>query len=122
MAGSFYLRQPAALWTALRGDEGAVLPEHPAIAVLPFADFSATGDQQYLADGIAEELITGLAKFPDLIVVARNSTGPDAPKTHWPMLLYRTPARLYREGEIFSMQVEAPELSEHLGWSWHINA
>jgi len=35
---------------------------------------SATHDQQYLADGITEELITGLAKFPDLIVMARNST------------------------------------------------
>ena len=35
---------------------------------------SATGDQQYLADGIAEELITGLAKFPELVVMARNST------------------------------------------------
>ena len=35
---------------------------------------SATSDQQYLADGIAEELITGLAKFPDLVVMARNST------------------------------------------------
>ena len=35
---------------------------------------SATHDQQYLADGITEELITGLAKFPELIVMARNST------------------------------------------------
>ena len=35
---------------------------------------SPTHDQQYLADGIVEELITGLAKFPDLVVMARNST------------------------------------------------
>ena len=35
---------------------------------------SPTHDQQYLADGITEELITGLAKFPELIVMARNST------------------------------------------------
>jgi protein arginine N-methyltransferase 1 len=47
-------------------------------------------------------------------------TGPDAVKTHWPMLLYRTPARLYGVGEIFQMQVELPELSEHLCWSWTI--
>ena len=74
-AGSFYLRQPAALWDTLLGDEGGLsLPEHASIAVLPFKDMSATHDQQYLADGIAEELITGLAKFPDLIVMARNST------------------------------------------------
>jgi adenylate cyclase len=70
-AGSFYLRQPTVLWDTLFGQP---LPEHPAVAVLPFDDMSASGDQQYLADGIAEELITGLAKFPDLVVMARNST------------------------------------------------
>ena len=73
-AGAFYLRQPAALWTTLLGDAGGLsLPENPAIAVLPFDDMSATHDQQYLADGITEELITGLAKFPEFLVMARNS-------------------------------------------------
>ena len=72
-AGSFYLRQPAVLWDALLGG-GVSLPEHAAIAVLPFNDMSATHDQQYLADGITEELITGLAKFPELIVMSRNAT------------------------------------------------
>ena len=72
-ARAFHLRQPAALWDVVLGDGGA-LPEHPAIAVLPFDDMSATHDQQYLADGITEELITGLAKFPELIVMSRNST------------------------------------------------
>src|SRR5262245_24265357 len=74
-AGSFYLRQPATLWdTVLDNKGGLSLPEHASIAVLPFHDMSPTHDQQYLADGIVEELITGLAKFPDLIVIARNST------------------------------------------------
>ena len=72
-AGAFYLRQPAALWDAVLGDGGS-LSEHPTIAVLPFDDMSATHDQQYLADGITEELTTGLAKFPELLVMARNST------------------------------------------------
>ena len=72
-AGAFYLRQPTALWDTLLGGGGA-LPEQAAIAVLPFADMSATHDQQYLADGITEELTTGLAKFPELIVMSRNST------------------------------------------------
>ncbi len=71
--GAFYLRQPAALWDAFLGNGGA-LPEHPTIAVLPFDDMSATHDQQYLADGITEELITGLAKSPEFLVMARNST------------------------------------------------
>ena len=73
LGASFYLRQPTALWETLLGGGGA-LPEHAAIAVLPFDDISPTHDQQYLADGITEELITGLAKFPELIVMARNST------------------------------------------------
>ena len=74
-AGAFYPDKPAALWATLLGDKGGLsLPEHASIAVLPFNDLSAIHDQQYLADGIAEELITGLAKFPDLIVMARNST------------------------------------------------
>src|SRR5262245_6264118 len=73
--GAFYLRQPAALWTTLLGDAGGLsLPQHPTIAVLPFDDMSSTRDQQYLADGITEELITGLAKFPEFLVTARDST------------------------------------------------
>jgi adenylate cyclase len=73
LGASLYLRQPTALWDTLLGGGGA-LPEQAAIAVLPFADMSATHDQQYLADGITEELTTGLAKFPELIVMSRNST------------------------------------------------
>ena len=62
-------RQPTGLWDTLLGDKGALsLPEHASIAVLPFNDLSAIHDQQYLADGIAEELITGLAKFPDMLM------------------------------------------------------
>jgi TolB-like protein/class 3 adenylate cyclase/Tfp pilus assembly protein PilF len=72
-AGSFYLRQPAALWDAVLRDS-AKLPEHPAIAVLPFDDMSPTRDQQYLADGITEDLITGLAKIPELLVMARTAS------------------------------------------------
>ena len=74
-AGAFYLRQPSAFWASLLGDAGGLLlPESPAIAVLPFDDMSATGDQQYLADGITEELITGFAKFPEFLVMSRNAT------------------------------------------------
>ena len=72
-AGSFYLRQPAALWEAVLRDP-AELSEHPAIIVLPFDDMSSTHDQQYLADGITEELITGLAKIPELLVMARTAS------------------------------------------------
>ncbi len=46
----------------------------PSIAVLPFADMSAEHDQQYLGDGIAEELLNALASIEGLNVAARTSS------------------------------------------------
>jgi len=46
----------------------------PSIAVLPFADMSPAKDQEYFADGLAEELLNKLAKIPELKVVARTSS------------------------------------------------
>jgi TolB-like protein len=46
----------------------------PAIAVLPFDDLSADHDQEYFADGIAEDLITRLSAWRDFPVIARNSS------------------------------------------------
>ena len=45
-----------------------------ALAVLPFADMSADADQEYFADGIAEELLNTLAHFEGLRVVGRTSS------------------------------------------------
>ena len=45
----------------------------PSIAVLPFEDMSAEHDQQYLGDGIAEELLSALASIAELKVAARTS-------------------------------------------------
>ncbi|MBI3470185.1 MAG: tetratricopeptide repeat protein [Candidatus Solibacter usitatus] len=45
-----------------------------SIAVLPFVDMSAGRDQEYLCDGITEEIITALSKLEGLHVVARTST------------------------------------------------
>ena len=50
------------------------LPDKPSIAVLPFTNMSGTADQEYFADGISEDLITGLARIRWLFVIARNST------------------------------------------------
>ncbi len=46
----------------------------PSIAVLPFNNFSADPEQEFFADGIVEDLITALSRFPWLFVVARNSS------------------------------------------------
>ena len=50
------------------------LPDKPSIAVLPFDNLSADTEQAYLADGIAENIITTLSQVPDLFVIARKSS------------------------------------------------
>jgi TolB-like protein/Flp pilus assembly protein TadD len=50
------------------------LPAQPSIAVLPFDNLSDDPEQEYLADGLTEEIITTLSKTPELFVIARNST------------------------------------------------
>ena len=50
------------------------LPDRPSIAVLPFANMSEDPDQEHFADGISEDLITGLSRIHWLFVIARNST------------------------------------------------
>ncbi len=54
-------------------DATAALDEK-SIAVLPFADMSPKKDQEYMSDGIAEELLNVLAKVPELKVIARTSS------------------------------------------------
>jgi TolB-like protein/cytochrome c-type biogenesis protein CcmH/NrfG len=51
-----------------------LLPDRPSIAVLPFTNLSGDPDQDYFADGLTEDLITGLAHIRWLFVIARNST------------------------------------------------
>lgn len=46
----------------------------PAIAVLPFENLSSDPEQAFFADGIVEDIITGLSRFRTFAVVARNST------------------------------------------------
>jgi TolB-like protein len=50
------------------------LSQKPSIAVLPFTNMSNDPNQEYLADGTCENIITALSKIPDLFVIARNST------------------------------------------------
>src|SRR6516164_6263777 len=50
------------------------LPDKPSIAVLPFDNMGEAAEDVYFADGIAEDIITELSRYPDLFVVARNSS------------------------------------------------
>lgn len=52
---------------------GPAIPDK-SIAVLPFADMSAEKNQEYMSDGIAEEILNLLAQVPDLKVIARTSS------------------------------------------------
>ena len=56
------------------GETGLSLPDKPSIAVLPFTNMSGDPDQEYLTDGITEDIITELARFGSLFVIARNSS------------------------------------------------
>lgn len=49
------------------------LPDKPSIAVLPFKNVSGDSEQDFLADGFTENIISSLARLPDLFVIARNS-------------------------------------------------
>jgi len=50
------------------------LPDKPSIAVLPFVNMSEDKSQEYFSDGLTEEIITALSKFPRLFVIARTSS------------------------------------------------
>jgi adenylate cyclase len=50
------------------------LPDKPSIAVLPFQNMGSDPEQEYFADGMVEEIITGLSRIKWLFVIARNSS------------------------------------------------
>jgi TolB-like protein/Tfp pilus assembly protein PilF len=50
------------------------LPAKPSIAVLPFMNLSGDREQDYLADGVVEDIIAALSQYRWLFVVARNSS------------------------------------------------
>ena len=49
-------------------------PHKPSIAVLPFQNMSGDPEQEYFADGMVEDIITGLSRINWLFVIARNSS------------------------------------------------
>jgi TolB-like protein len=61
---------------ATYGDVSAVasLPDKPSIAVLPFNNLSGDPDQDFIGDGLTEDIITGLSRIRQFFVIARNST------------------------------------------------
>jgi TolB-like protein len=67
---------------SVRGHEGRneaiapvlALPDRPSIAVLPFQNMSGDPEQEYFADGLTDDIITGLSHQRWFFVIARNSS------------------------------------------------
>ena len=74
-AGYFWHSQKRADFTPTNADRMAFpLPDKPSIAVLPFTDLSGDAPQNYLADGLTEDLITDLSRISELFVIASASS------------------------------------------------
>jgi adenylate cyclase len=69
----FYVRRPT-VEPASKEKMAFPLPEKPSIAVLPFDNLSGDPDQEFIADGMTENIITALSYIPEIFVIARNST------------------------------------------------
>jgi adenylate cyclase len=68
----FYMRRPSVEPASI--DKMAYpLPDKPSIAVLPFENISGDPEQDYIADGITDNIITGLSQVPKMFVISRNS-------------------------------------------------
>ena len=69
-----------AAWRMIPSQESSPVPPvsdifaRPAIAVLPFDNLSGDPEQEYFADGLAEDLITRLSRWQSFPVIARNSS------------------------------------------------
>jgi TolB-like protein/class 3 adenylate cyclase/Flp pilus assembly protein TadD len=70
----YRLRRPAESKAAPVPGAALPLPDKPSIAVLPFANMSGDPEQEYFADGVAEDILTGLSRLKWLFVIARNSS------------------------------------------------
>jgi adenylate cyclase len=62
----------AAAWFHAR-PVGVPVRDKPSIAVTPFLNMGVSREEEYFSDGVSEDLITGLSKFSDLFVIARDS-------------------------------------------------
>jgi TolB-like protein len=70
----YRIQAPAELMAEVARGEALPLPDKPSIAVLPFTNMSGDAEHEYFADGIAEDIITGLSRLRWLFVIARNSS------------------------------------------------
>src|SRR5262245_45858924 len=72
--GAAAAKATALTGTAALAAPGLSLPDKPSIAVLPVQNMIVDPEQEYFADGTVEDIITELARFRQLFVIARNSS------------------------------------------------
>jgi len=63
--------EPAAAPVAAKAEPFAA---KPSVAVLPFVNMSGEAEQEFFADGLTEDILTGLSRFRDLFVISRTSS------------------------------------------------
>jgi adenylate cyclase len=71
---NIYLHQSKRIEPASLNKMAFPLPDKPSIAVLPFDNLSGDPEQDYLVDGISDNIITALSYIPQMFVIARNSS------------------------------------------------
>jgi len=65
--------KPVALSTGSPASTLQVAPGHPSIVVMPLANLSGDPAQDYFADGLTEDIISALGRFPDITVISRSA-------------------------------------------------
>ncbi|MHC4310655.1 MAG: adenylate/guanylate cyclase domain-containing protein [Planctomycetota bacterium] len=71
---SFYFPNPTRVEAASLENMAFPLPTKPSLAVYPFDNLSDDAEQEYIADGISDNITTILSKIPEIFVISRNST------------------------------------------------
>jgi adenylate cyclase len=69
-----YLRPAPPTEVASREKMAHPLPDKPSIAVLPFVNMSEDKEQEYFSDGVSEEIINALVRWPPILVIPRSSS------------------------------------------------
>jgi adenylate cyclase len=74
VAWNIYLQQSKKVESASVEKMALPLPDKPSVVVLPFDNLGDDPEQSFLADGITEQIITGLSRMPYMFVIARNTS------------------------------------------------
>ncbi len=72
--GAYALSETSPNPTQINPTKSLPLPSKPSMAVLPFTNMSGDPEQEYLADGMVEEITAALSRIRSLFVIARNSS------------------------------------------------